>query len=189
MDAGLSTFLKTQVYDSEDIEDQTEVLIQFSEELEAFEKAHGYGTYKTYLTLEGLQITKDVEWDGEQGVSVYGDSGETVKFIVGYELMSKGKTSFYFKTPMIYGDLEISESGLIWTVDLEEERNCAEYYICQEEELKERKKAKKVVRIYYQWVKTQKTALHKILKELGIKGKIEIKVNEIISSLLECSEE
>jgi hypothetical protein len=173
---GLQSNLKGQIADTVDkVKEQLSfgsVLIQTPQEMEVL-KTLDYSP-QSFLTLEGLTVKSfpedddddldsENDWNGEQGVEVYGNDGELIKYSIGASMITDGTTPYFFKTPMIYGDL--SEKS--WEIDLDEELKCAEYYI-QECEIEEIEDPRATINLYYKWVESLKPQLFKILNELGI---------------------
>jgi len=170
---GLETQLKSSILDStekmkkEFSEGLGLALIQLPEEMDTL-KTLNESNIQSFLTLEGLTVSGDFgrNWYGDQGISIFGDSGESIKY---------NRT----QTPLVYGDLCISDSEISWKIDPNEEYVHDNYYMEDYMEnleyhewknnYKENEKhVNSIIALYYDWVESLKPELFKILKELGV---------------------
>ena len=142
-------------------------LIQIHEEMKIL-KTLNESNIQSFLTLEGLTVSGDFgrNWYGDQGVSIFGDYGENLKY---------NRT----QTPLIYGDLYISDSEISWKIDPNENSVHDNYYMKDymdnlefhewKNNYKEHEKhVNSIIALYYEWVESLKPELFKILKELGV---------------------
>jgi hypothetical protein len=123
---------------------------------------------KAWLTLEGLTVCTDEDAYDEAGVGVFGDYGEEVKYNVGADLMEKRKTIYYFKTPLIWGDVSINGSEMTWKTNSSREKESESAYT----ENGKNEDAVKDVKLYRQWEKQLSHQLNSILQQAGVKGSI-----------------